>query len=212
MRVLVITGGECSRDVTLPEYELCIAADSGFDLARRLGVFPHMIVGDFDSVSEKPSEYTDPATGRKSEIVTHPAQKNETDTMLAASYAAERGATEVCIVGGLGGRADHTMSNVFLLEKLYKDGVRAILTDGESELRVIGEGDSAVLPRGEYKYFSTLALDEAEVSVSGCAYPLSHSVLKRADAYAVSNEPLECGATVECHRGLLLLIRSERLR
>ena len=104
------------------------------------------------------------------------------------------------------------MSNVFLLEKLYDDGVRAILTDGESELRVMGEGDSAVLPYGEYKYFSTLALDETEVSVSGCAYPLVRATLTRADAYAVSNEPLEGGAAVECHKGKLLLIRSERMR
>ena len=130
--------------------------------------------------------------------------------MLAASYAVEKGATELCIIGGLGGRADHTMSNVFLLEKLYCDGVRAVLTDGESELRVIGEGDRAVIPFGEYRYFSTLALDEAELSVTGCAYPLCHSILTRAEAYAVSNEPLQGGAVVECHRGLLLLIRSER--
>lgn len=211
MRALIITGGECSDRAIIPEYDFCIAADSGFDTAKRLGVFPHMIVGDFDSVSELPHEYTDPATGRCSEVITHPAQKNETDTMLAASYAVERGATELYILGGLGGRADHTMSNVFLLEKLYSDGVKAILTDGESELRVMGDGDSAVLPYGEYRYFSTLALDKAELSVTGCAYPLCHSNLTRADAYAVSNEPLEEGAVVECHRGLLLLIRSERL-
>ncbi len=212
MRVLIITGGDCSPRVNIPEHDMCIAADSGFDTAKKLGVFSHIIIGDFDSVDELPSEYTDPETGEKSEIITHPAKKNETDTMLAASFAAERGATEIYIIGGLGGRADHTMSNVFLLERLMMDGISAILTDGESELRVIGEGGCAKIPYGEYRYFSTLAFDTAVVSVSGCAYPLENSILTRADAYAVSNEPLECGAEIICHNGILLVIRSERLQ
>ncbi len=210
-KVLIITGGECSDRVQIPEYDLCIAADSGFDTAKRLGIFPHMIVGDFDSIDNLPEKYTDEATGTVSEIIRHPAKKNETDTMLAASYAVERGAKELYIIGGLGGRADHTMSNVFLLEKLYRDGISAILTDGENEMRVIGEGQNVRLAHGEYKYFSTLALDTAEISVMGCAYPLYHSTLVRHDAYAVSNEPLECGATVTCHKGILLIVRSERI-
>lgn len=211
MRVLIITGGECSPDVHIPEHDLCIAADSGFDTAKRIGVFPHIIIGDFDSVSELPEKYTDPVTGRESEIIRHPAQKNETDTMLAARDAVERGASELYIIGGLGGRADHTISNVFLLEKLRRDNVDGILTDGENELRVVTDGACVRLPYGEYRYFSTLALDTAEVSVTGCAYPLDHSILTRSEAYAVSNEPLPCGAEVTCHKGKLLIIRSESL-
>lgn len=211
MTVLIITGGECLGCVHIPEYDLCIAADSGFDTAMRLGVFPHYIIGDFDSIEKVPEEYTDPATGQKSEIVRHPARKNETDTMLAAEYAADMGARELYIIGGLGGRADHTLSNVFLLEKLMLRKIRAVLTDGKNELCVMAEGDTLKLPFGEYRYFSTLALDTAEVSVTGCAYPLDHSTLTRADAYAVSNEPLSGGAEVICHRGTLLLVRSERL-
>lgn len=212
MRVLIITGGACAADVRVPEHDICIAADSGFVKAKALGVFPDYIIGDFDSVGVLPEEYTDLATGRKSEIIRHPTQKNETDTMLAAEFAVERGAVELCIIGGLSGRADHTVSNVFLLEKLATDGIPAIYTDGANELRVLRECESVQIPHGEYKYFSTLALDRCVISVSGCAYPLDHSTLTRAEAYAVSNEPLTDGATVICHEGMLLLIRSERLQ
>ncbi len=211
MRALIITGGECAANVRVPEHDFCIAADSGFVRAKTLGVFPDYIIGDFDSVGEPPEEYADPATGRKSEIIRHPTQKNETDTMLAADFAVEKGATTLYIIGGLGGRADHTMSNVFLLEKLATDGVPAIYTDGSNELRVICEGESALIPHGEYKYFSTLALNRCVISVSGCVYPLDHEELLRTNAYAVSNETLPDGATVTCHEGKLLLIRSEKL-
>lgn len=212
VRALIITGGECAETVKLPKYGMCIAADSGFITAERLGVFPDVIIGDFDSIgSSMPTEYRDPKTGRCSEIIRHPPMKNETDTMLAANCAVEHGADEVYIVGGLGGRADHTVSNIFLLERLRRSGISACLTDGSNELRVLIGGDSTSVVYGEYRYFSTLALDRCTVSVKGCLYPLSHSVLERANAYAVSNEPLVGNAEVECHEGVLLLARTERL-
>ena len=212
MRALIITGGECAWTVSIPQHDFCIAADSGFVTAKALGVFPDYIIGDFDSLTDVPEEYTDSDSGRSSEIIRHPTQKDDTDTMLAAEFAIEHGAAELHIIGGLGGRADHTLSNVFMLERLSDDGVPAVYTDGANELRVIREGDSVVIPHGEYRYFSTLALDECVITATGCAYPLDHSTLTRAAAYAVSNEPLAGGATVICHKGKLLLIRSERLK
>lgn len=210
-RALVITGGNCADDIVLPWYDFCIAADSGLDTAKRLGVFPQVIVGDFDSVSEPPSEYVDPVSGRKSEIITHPARKDDTDTNIAAMLAVERLAEEVYIVGGLGGRVDHTLSNIVLLKQLAEMKVNAVLTDGECELRMMEQGESLTVPFGEYKYFSVFA-SKAIVSLEGCAYPLDHGRIFVFDNYAVSNEPLECGATVTCHSGTLLLVRSERLR
>lgn len=211
MKALIITGGCCADAVTVPEHQICIAADSGLLRAEKLGVFPHYIIGDFDSLGAVPEEYEDMATGRRSEIIRHPTQKNETDTMLAAYFAIEKGADELYIIGGLGGRADHTLSNVFLLEALCARGVSAVYTDGENELRVVREGESARIAYGEYRYFSTLALDECVISVMGCAYPVDNITLTRANAYAVSNEALPCGADVICHEGKLLLVRSERL-
>lgn len=212
MRVLIITGGDCSADVMLPRYDFCIAADSGLDTAKALGIFPDVIIGDFDSVSEPPTEYSDPASGRKSEIITHPAKKDDTDTGLAAVCALERGATEILIVGGIGGRLDHTLSNMALVERLTKQGIPATVTDGDNEIRVLCEGDTARIPFGEYRYFSVFAHSEAEVTLAGCAYPLERGILHRENGYAVSNEPLECGATVECCKGSVTLVRSERLR
>ncbi len=212
MRALIFTGGECAAHPEIPEYELCIAADSGFHMAKKHGIFPDLIVGDFDSIGDgMPEEYTDEKTGRKSEIIRHPTQKNETDTMLAAEVAIERGASELYIIGGLGGRADHTLSNVFLLEALSDRGVRVIYTDGSNELRVVRNGECVHIPHGEYRYFSTLALDECVISAEGCAYPLDRSTLTRQNAYAVSNETLTCGADVTCHEGKLLIVRSEKL-
>ena len=212
MMALIITGGECSVNITVPRYDICIAADCGYLLAQRLGVFPNYIVGDFDSLNGNMTErFNHAKADGRCEIVRHSPHKNETDTMLAVSYAEKLGASDIYILGGLGGRADHSLSNIFLLERLAADGIPAILTDGNSEISVVSEGETTVVPFGEYRYFSTLALDRAVISITGCAYPLDHSILMRREAYAVSNEPLPEGAKIVCHEGRIIFVRSEKL-
>ncbi len=202
MKTLIITGGDYSGTAPDGCFDLTVAADSGLATAQRLGITPDVVLGDFDSLGYVPRG--------NFEVLTHPAHKDETDTMLAASVARERGADEIVILGGLGGRADHTVSNLFLLEALADDGVHAVLTDGSSEARVLLEGDGCCVPYGEYRYFSVFALEPSVVSEDGCEYPLSHAALTRANAYAVSNEPLPGGAHVTCESGRVLLIRSEK--
>ena len=121
---LILTGGECHtdallRNIGLPKEPLIIAADSGYLKAAPLGVAPHILVGDFDSIPEDAM----PKEGEVPEIIKAPCEKDETDTMLACEIAIERGCTSICIVGGFGGRCDHELSNIFWLENLKDRGV-----------------------------------------------------------------------------------------
>ena len=96
MKALILTGGSCAADVRVPEYDICIAADCGIELADRLGVTPDLTVGDFDSADTANH-------APKGEIIRHPSHKNQTDTMLARDLAVERGCDVIYILGGLGG-------------------------------------------------------------------------------------------------------------
>ena len=103
---LVFVGGHCDTARVPQEMlsaDLIIAADSGQITAAKCGVIPHLIVGDFDS-SDLPSQ-TD------AEIIRVPAEKDDTDTMLACNLAIQRGARRITILGGTGGRIDHSLSN-----------------------------------------------------------------------------------------------------
>ena len=202
-KALIVTGGFCNvRAIAgrLPETDLIIAADSGQNTCRALGLTPHLICGDFDS-SAAPADGT-------AELVRVPVRKDVTDTMLACNIAAERGAAELTIVGGTGGRLDHTFSNVFFLEGLKRRGIEAVLTDGENTVRVLYAGDSAVLQKGRFRYFSVFALTDSVVSESGCSYPLADAPLRRDDPYAVSNEITDETAIVSVRTGTILLTES----
>ncbi|MBQ8836763.1 MAG: thiamine diphosphokinase [Clostridia bacterium] len=186
---LIITGGYLNFErinVSADEYDIVIAADSGYLSAAKLHIAPDIIVGDFDSAVR-------PNTN--AEIITVPAEKDDTDTMLACSIAIKRGAAELLILGGTGGRADHFLSNLFLLETFREQNIFATLTDGENILRVLQNETVTIENRGGY--FSLFALDECTVTLTDCKYPLNEFTLPHSNpSFAVSNEVVGEKATV----------------
>lgn len=206
MRCYIYVGGEINAaNITeRPDKEdLVIAADSGFDNARLLGVEPSVVVGDFDSIRAK--KIPDGV-----EIYRAPAEKDLTDTQLAVEVALSRGMRDLVIVGGLSGRLDHTMSNLGLLEHLESLHVSAVMTDGQNRVRFI-RNNSTLIPRGGFTYLSLIVADkEAKgVEVLGGKYPLKNAKLKRTHQYAVSNELTGNCAMISVRRGGLFVIESK---
>lgn len=210
MRAFIFTGGEiCPESVTArpTEEDLTVAADSGYQNAKALGIEVAYLIGDFDSFEGGDPEHSVPPS---TEVIRVPAEKDATDTQLAVSLALEKGATELCIIGGLSGRLDHTLSNLSLLESLEKSRIRATLTDGQNRIRFI-RSTSEIIIRSQYKYLSLIAVDETVkgVSVEGCKYPLKNAKLERSFQYAVSNEITGNCALVSVKKGGIYIIESK---
>ncbi len=200
---LVITGGYCNVEAVaklLPESaDLTIAADSGYKTAGKLGITPDITMGDFDSYKEKlPSEMP---------ILRVACEKDVTDTMLACEYAKDNGCRYITIVGGTGGRIDHSISNLLYLEELRRQGIKVKLTDGDNTVQVIL--DETVTVKADGGYFSVFALDKCTVTEYGCKYPLKDAVLIRQHPYAVSNE-VEGDCAVIKIDGVALLVTSKK--
>lgn len=193
---LIITGGECHTDAissTLADNAFVIAADSGYDTAMKLGIIPDLLVGDMDSIRAVPESV---------ETLRVKAEKDDTDTMLAISIAKEKGAKHITVIGGAGGRADHWLSNIFMLEALADEGIDACLIDGINEIRAVCNGNVKIPNNGGY--FGILALDACTVTATGCKYPLCNAPLKRNHPYAVSNEVTSGSAVVTvCGRAIV---------
>ena len=212
MTAYIFTGGKLavgSMDglgLHMSEADLIIAADSGYNNASRLGVRPGLLLGDLDSIDRKKLA---PDELEHIEKIIVPAIKDDTDTQLAVDTALERGADEIIIIGGLGGRLDHTLSTVFLLEYIKDKGARGVITDGRNRVRIMESGEELTIKRG-YKYLSLVGLtDTCEgVSISGVFYPLKDAVLERKYAFAVSNEITADAAEISLSKGILLVIES----
>ena len=203
MHAIIVLGGEriTSLCAPLPEKALVIAADRGWDNALALGLMPDVLVGDMDSISAVPDGV---------ELHRSPAVKDETDAQLAIRCAVSRGADSLTLVGRIAGRADHTLSLIFLLESLKKHGIAAEIVDDINRIRLLSK-EAFALRRAGFKYFGLLSLGRSTVSASSCKYPLERSELVRDNPYATSNEITGDAAYIEVSGDGVLLIESDRL-
>ena len=205
MKAFIYTGGAIlpSNITEHPKGDdLRIAADSGYENAVTLGERVDLLLGDFDSL--KTSELP-----RDVEQIRVPAEKDFTDTQLAVDTALKKGADEICIVGGLDGRLDHTLSNLAILEDLSAKRIHATITNGYNRVRYI-ESTSTLIPKSGYRYLSLLCLSQKAkgVSVEGCKYPLKNATLTRSFQYAVSNEVDGNCALISVRKGGIYIIES----
>lgn len=206
MRAFIYIGGGIFADGITErptEDDLVLAADSGYLNARAMGVKPHAVLGDFDSMDEA-------ALPHSVERIRVPAEKDETDTQLALSYALERGARDIVFIGGLDGRLDHALSNLLLLQTLDEKFIHAVITDGNNRVRFL-RNNSTLLPRSDFRYFSLLPADKKirGVSIDGAKYPLKKATLARATpSFAVSNEIVGNCALIDVRRGGVWIVES----
>ena len=204
----IYTGGTVFDEYVIEKPEkgdLVIAADAGYLTAKKMGVTPDILLGDFDTLGEE--NIPDGV-----ECLRVPAEKDDTDTQLAVKVAIERGAWEIVIIGGLSGRIDHTLSTLAILENLWerKAGrIYATLTDGKNRVRFI-RSSGAILPRSQYRYFSLIAADETVkgITLDGCKYPLKNGRISRRHQWAVSNEITGNCALIEIKRGGVWVVES----
>ncbi len=210
MRVVVFAGGTyqpgTASQKALAEAEKLIAADSGAALALRLGYVPACIVGDFDSLD---TQLVEQARARGSRIISAAVEKDETDTELAVQLAIEQGATQITLLGALGGeRFDHTMANILLLAGF--DTVPIQIIDGPSTCWLLrGPGQTAIHGQiGDLLSLLPLTGDATGIRTDGLYYPLHGETLRFGKPRGVSNALTAEQAEVWLESGLLLVIHT----
>ncbi|MCH4286448.1 MULTISPECIES: thiamine diphosphokinase [Bacillota] len=157
-------------------------------------------VGDFDSVNDEEKAMIEKAT----DIMPLPAHKNETDTEVAIFYAMEHQYEEIILYGGLGGRIDHELANLYLL--IHRE-YPIILMNEQNRIQLLKEGHYKV-KKDAYQYLSFLALCDSCISEENVAYPLSKQEISTKDIYTVSNEIIHEEADITIHKGKVLMIQT----
>ena len=211
---VIVTGGAVGDDEFVRGQcavaDLLIAADAGALVLERLGIVPDLAVGDFDTAGPALVARL-AASGIPTE--THPVAKDYTDTHLAIVIAIARGATEIIVVGALGGpRYDHMLATALSLAAPAFTGVRVCLMDPLHTMLVLRPGESVTLHGVLGEYVSLLALTEEVTGVSGdgLLYPLP-TTFRLGDNIGVSNELTAPEATVSVRgRGILLVIHARQ--
>ena len=215
MKSYIFIGGavdSSALESPIPDGALVIAADSGYDNAKALGYAERcdFIVGDFDSTKEK-------SFCSRAKIVRVPTEKNESDAQLAIDLALDTLddlSDEIFIIGGLSGRLDHTLANLYLLEDVAAVAPMVTICDGHNRVRYLRERSSLLIPKSEYKYFGLIPSHSSAkgVTIEGAKYNIKNETISRDIAsFAISNEVAQSYAMVSCKRGGIFVIESKDL-
>jgi thiamine pyrophosphokinase len=209
--VLVFAGGDPpdpAVDAVLATDALVIGADSGIEHAHRLGRRVDVAVGDFDSVAP---EHLTRAEAGGARIERHAVDKDATDLELALDLAVAVCPRTVTVVGGHGGRLDHTVANLQLLAAPRYAGVALDAWFGAGHITVTRDHARVEGPVGSF--VSLLAVDGPAdgVSTSGLRFPLTDARLVPGSTLGVSNELVDPVAEVTVAHGVVLVIEPDGL-
>ncbi len=207
-RCVVIAGapnpdvGFIAQTVTPQDYVIC--ADRGFDAARRAGITPDCLIGDFDSCEG--------ALPKNIETVRLKPEKDFSDTFHAVETALSRGFRSVVLLAATGGRLDHTCANLSVLAYLHENGAEGIILSKNEKILLLSEGEH-VFKGLDGKTFSVFPFGCPKVTLSyqGAKYPLSYGVLEYSRAMGLSNVFTDDEAEITVHSGKALLFINQNV-
>ncbi len=203
MRAVIFANGRLSQPLHLLPDDYLIAANGGTHHCLSLGLLPHVVIGDLDSLGAHHVEHLRAAGVT---FLEYPARKDYTDLELALGYAQTLGVERILIVAALGERWDQTLANVLL--PAAQQGPPVSLVDDRQEIHYL-RGPSEL--RLEGRPGDTLSLipltGAAEgIHTEGLEYPLHDETLLFGSTRGVSNVFLAEQARVTLRSGLLACV------
>jgi thiamine pyrophosphokinase len=209
MRAVIFVNGTILDYTQLARWlrpdDYLIAADGGARHCAALGILPAVLVGDLDSITpELLAEYEQAGVA----IERHPPRKDETDLELAVRRAVADGATEILLLGALGGRLDQTLANL-LLPARQEWTVPILLADGRQLARVVRGGESVTIRGAEGDTVSVVPMsaEVTGITYTGLGYPLVDATLRLGSTQGVSNRMAGESATIRIASGILLVVQ-----
>lgn len=197
---------ESGQKINIDNETVVVCADAGYLHAKKLGIKPDILLGDFDSFSK--DEADDVLS------ITFPTRKDDTDLMLTVKYAMEYGCEDFTIYGALGGkRLDHTVAAFSALGFLMDNGLVGRLVDGETVVELLSVGEHEIENNGSYISLFPFGCDSVTVNLEGTEYD-GQALLMSSFPLGVSNEIVGDKAKIEVFQGdnvsRVLLIRAPK--
>lgn len=172
-------------------------ADGGTKYALDMGLIPLEIWGDLDSLDKS---YIEKAKELDVKILKFNADKDFTDGELIIRYLSEKKFDKIYILGGLGGRTDHFLTNLNIVFK-YDNVI--FIDEKETIFRV----DSGMEIRNKINHtisFIPMSSEVKDICLEGFKYPLNGYNLKLGESICNSNIIIKDVAKIKFSSGKLL--------
>lgn len=207
MRAIIFVNGQFPdpqyvKDL-LASDDYIIAVNGGTLHALSIGILPHVIIGDLDSLPPAEKARLEAAGVT---ILSFSPQKDETDLELAIRHAIDKQATEIVMVSALGGRLDQTVANVLLLTSPELEGRDVRIIEGNQTAFVIRDEAHITGKPGDTVSILPIGRDAIGVSNEGFEWPLHEETLPLGSPRGISNVMLGEQAYIRVQKGMLLCV------
>ena len=212
-KTLIVSGGNIEKNFlsqifSKTKFDVIIASDRGLEILDTCNIIPDYIIGDFDSINTQIlNKYI---TNKNIVIKKLNPEKDYTDTHMALKLAIELKSTEILILGAIGTRMDHTISNINILKESLQKNIKCQIINENNHIELINK-KTILRKDNTYKYISLIPLTtKAEgITLKGFKYPLKDATLEIGYSIGVSNEQLLDNAEIDIKKGILIIIKSK---
>ena len=175
-----------------------IAVDGGYQYLQKSAVEIDMVVGDFDSLKEKPVH---------ANMVVLQKEKDDTDMLAALKIGIIKGYKRFFIYGGTGGRIAHTFANFQCLASLSQNHAQGFLFDKHCVITAI-TNKSIVFDSTHKGYISVLSHSDKAygVTIKNLKYELDNITVLSTYPIGVSNQFIGKDSIISVEDGTLIVI------
>lgn len=203
-RCVIIGGGDCSTDfirANITENDYIICADSGYDYVYGTDIVPDFVIGDFDSAKSIPENI---------KTVKLPVEKDITDCAAALNEAVKYGYSDILLLGGTGGRFEHTFANISIMAAAANNGCNFEMADEKHRFYCI-HNSKAVINKASNEQISVFAFGGKAYGVTekGFHYPLDNFTLDPFIPLGISNDVTEEVGVISVKDGTLIIIKTQ---
>lgn len=208
-KCLVMAGGELRGSLKIYQKfikdQIVFAADRGADYLLQMGIWPCEVFGDFDSIKtaslQKLEKNNIPLTKFSTD-------KDSTDLELLIDYLIAKDYQQITVLGALGGRLDHLLAQLSILERMSLFGVKGLVIDQKESLNILEQGVHHL--EGEIgEGVSLIAMHNTcpFLTLTGFKFSLKEQRLYAYETLGISNCLQTKKASIEVREGRVLLIR-----
>ncbi len=203
-RCVIIGGGDCTAQLikaNISDNDFIICADSGYDFAIKAKIQPNLLIGDFDSIT---------SFAENVEKITLPVEKDLTDCEAAYNEGVKRGFNNFLLLGGTGGRFEHTFANISVMARASREGNNFVVVDDRHTFHAITD-KSLKVPYSPNKQISVFAFGEKAQGVTekGFHYSIENYILNPFVPIGISNDIVDEFGEISVEKGTLIIIETQ---
>jgi thiamine pyrophosphokinase len=203
---ILVANGEASASprirTAIAAADRVVSVDGGSRMLAALNITPHLAVGDMDST---PPELLTRYRQAGVPLHLHPVRKDATDLELALDLALDADAAAITILGATGGRLDHTLGNLLLLERCLNRNIPSRIVDDNQTVYLTADNLEINGRPGDLLSIIPVSGDVGGVTLTGLEYPLQDAALPFSTSLGLSNVFTETKACIRIRSGRLLV-------